>query len=734
MRVQSICRVCHNACPILVDVDTNGRPTHVTGDPASESHHGFTCVKGRAIPEIENSPTRLLRSLKRTSNGSHVSLTAEHAMDEIAEQLQAIIDQHGPRSVAIYAGTKLTQNPAAYPMSEAFMDAIGSRMRFTANTIDQPGKAIAKGLHGSWMAPPQGHDAPECVLFIGVNGLVTFSGMPTGDPGRFVKSVHDRGGSIIVIDPRQTQLARRAAIHLQIRAGEDAAVLAGLLRVIITENLHDAAFVADNVDGFNELRHTIEPFTPDVVAARADIEASALVAAARLFARARRGYALAGTGTNTGTGHGTLCEYLVLALDTVCGHYLRAGERVRNPGTLIAPMQAKAQASPPSKAYGFGKPLRVRGLQNTLAGLQTAALPEEILMPGEGQVRALIVLGGNPVAAWPDQLMTIEAMKSLDLLVTLDVELSQTSKLAHYVIAPTMSLEVPGFTQLAEMLPYSANGAGGFADAAGQYTPIVATRPDGSDLIEEWEFFYGIAQRLSLPLRMKAPFSFIPGSPGPVEIDMVHKPTTEHLLDLLTAGSRVPLDELRRNPGNSRYPDATAVVASKDDGWEGRLHVGNAELMADLVALAMQPHTCAEDAFEFRVLSRRLMHVLNSSHNIAATNRGRSHNVAFCHPDDLLRLGIADGDLVEITSARSTIVAVAGCDSGLRPGDISIAHAFGGGPDGDADVRTTGSPTNRLLSVSDCYDRYSGQPLMSNIPARLRRLDDDAYDYSSIQS
>jgi anaerobic selenocysteine-containing dehydrogenase len=211
--VQSICRVCHNACPILVDLDANGRPRRVTGDPDSQSHHGFTCVKGRAIPEIENSPARLLGSLKRSDDGTRASIDVEQALDEIADRLRVIMAEHGPRSVAIYAGTKLTQSPAAYPLSEALMDAIGSRMRFTANTIDQPGKAIAKGLHGSWMAPAQAHDEPECVLFVGVNGLVSFSGMPTGDPGRFVKSIHARGGSIIVIDPRQTQLARRAQTH-----------------------------------------------------------------------------------------------------------------------------------------------------------------------------------------------------------------------------------------------------------------------------------------------------------------------------------------------------------------------------------------------------------------------------------------------------------------------------------------------------------------------------------------
>jgi anaerobic selenocysteine-containing dehydrogenase len=503
-------------------------------------------------------------------------------------------------------------------------------------------------------------------------------------------------------------------------------VLAGLLRVILHEELFDHEFIAENVNGLEALRVAVEPFTPEMVAARADITADDLVRAARLFASARRAYALAGTGPNMGTGRGTLCEYLVLALDTVCGHYLRAGETVRNPGTLIAEMKPKAQAAPPMKAYGYGKPMRIRGLQNTLAGLQTAALAEEILLPGEGQVRALIVLGGNPVAAWPDQATTIAAMRDLDLLVTLDVEMSQTAQLAHYVIAPTMSLEVPGMTQTAEMLLYYGNGSGGFTDAAGQYTPVVATRPAGSDLIEEWEFFYGLAQRLRLPLRLKTPYSFIPGSPGPTDLDMANPPTSDELLDILAAGSRVPLDDLRARPGNNRYP-ASVIVAPKDPGWEGRLDVGNAELMADLLAVAAEP-IIVPLADEFRLLSRRLQHVLNSSHNIAATNRGRGHNVAYFNPTDLDRLGIADGDSIEIATDRSTIVAVAGTDSGLRPGDVSMAHAFGGRPEHDDQLGAIGSSTSRLLTTDARCDSYSGQPLMSNIAVRVRRLQPQPVD------
>jgi len=720
---QSLCRICSNACPIVVDLE-HGRPVKVTGDPDSPTHHGYLCVKGRSLPAIENATTRLLHSMKRGANFTHTPIDADQALDEVAAKLTRILAEHGPRSVAIYAGTKLTQNAIGYPMSEAFFDAIGSPMRFTANTIDKPGKAISHGLHGYWMAPPQAFDDPEVILFVGCNGLVSYSGMRTGDPGGFLKSVAARGGNIIVVDPRSTQLAKRATVHLQARAGEDVAVLAGMIRVILTEGLHDVAFVADNVDGIEALRAAVEPFTPAYVGERADIAPGDLIRAARMFAAARRGYAVGGTGPNMGNAHGTLVEYLILVLDTICGHYLRAGEVVRNPGTLIPTVSAKAQAAPPIEAFGFGEQLRVRGLRNTLAGLQSAALPEEILIPGEGQVKALIVLGGNPVAAFPDQIRTIAAMKALDLLVTLDVEMSQTARLAHYVIAPTMSLEVPGFTQLSDMLLFYGNASAGFADAAAQYTSAVASRPAGSDLIEEWEFFYGVAARMGLQLHMKAGASFMPTSPPPVALDMVNKPTTDDLLEIMAGNSRVPLSEVKAYPSMTLFPDPAVVVEPKDPGWLGRLNVGDAHMMNDVAEIATSGDVAAPiaEGFHYRLLSRRLMHVLNSSHNITATNRGRSHNLAYLHPDDLAELGLEEHDIVEIVSAQASIPAVVGADRGMRRGDVSMAHAFGGEPDCDADVREIGSSTGRLLSIDVVYDRYSGQPLMSNIPVNIRPM------------
>jgi anaerobic selenocysteine-containing dehydrogenase len=303
---------------------------------------------------------------------------------------------------------------------------------------------------------------------------------------------------LVVIDPRRTETARRATLHLQPRPGEDAAIVASLLHVILAEGLHDAAFCEENASGLLALRAAVAPFTPEMVASRADVPAAQLREAARVFARAGRGVATAGTGPNM-SGNGTLFEYLLLCLNTLCGRWLREGERVANPGTVVPPFPAVAQAMGPWPAWGFGEKLRVRGFTNTAAGMPTTALADEILLEGDGRVRALINLGGNPVAAWPDQQKTLAAMKKLDLLVQIDIKMSATAKLAHYVIAPKHSLEMAGITLNQDYLALYGVGFG-YPEAYGQYTPALTDAPEGSDLLEEWEFFYELAKRMELPL------------------------------------------------------------------------------------------------------------------------------------------------------------------------------------------------------------------------------------------
>ncbi len=721
-RVPTICRVCTHNCPIILDIE-DGRAVHVVGDKENPVYDGYTCIKGRSYPELQHSPDRLLHSLHR-SGDRFEPIPSPVLMDEVAAQLQAIIAEHGPRSVALYAGTNMKMHPANFPVALAFMDRIGSPMRFTPNTIDQPGKSTAQGLLGQWMAPPQAFSDPGVALLIGINPFVTYNGIPDGHPGKYFRRAMDAGMKLIVIDPRRSDVAKRATLHLQPKAGHDIAILASMIRVILAEGLHDAAFLDGNVDGLEALRGAVAPFEPSIVAANADLEVEQIVEAARMFATAGRGYAVGGTGPNMSAARGTLFEYLVLVLDTICGHWLREGELVRNPGVLIPGVSAKAQAKPPKPAYGYGEKLRVRGLTDSLAGLSTAALPDEILEPGDGQVRALIVLGGNPALAWPDQIKTVEALRSLDLLVVIDNRMTATAKLAHYVVAPKTTLEMPGMTLNREMIRWYATGWGGTTDAYAQYTPALLEPPAGSDVIEDWELFWGLHERMGLPpLQLGGGlFAGVKFEPTP----LVEKPSSEELMALLTVGSRIPLETVKQHRHGALFPDPDYRVEPKEAGWDGRLDVANDDMVADLADVADRLRASdgreEDPAFPYRLLCRRMMHVYNSAYNEAATHRGRPFNPAFLHSTDLDALGVSPGELVMIRSQRAAVVAIAERDDDLRPGTVSIAHCYGGGEASD-DVRAVGTSTSRLLFVDQEFDRYTGQPLMSNIAVAIAAHD-----------
>jgi anaerobic selenocysteine-containing dehydrogenase len=720
-----LCRVCNKGCPMIAEVH-EGRLAVLRGNKDNELFQGYTCVKGRAMPSFINGPGRLLHSQRRSAHGFEPIAVAT-AMDEIAARLAQIRDEHGPRSIATYYGTQLQNFPAG-PLIKAFAGAIGSDMNFGASSLDKPGRTIAWAMLGKWQAPPMGFSAPGAVMMIGINPLVNgLGGIPSGHPAHWLGERLGAGMELIVMDPRRSDIAKRATIFLQPRPGHDIPILAAMLNVILTEGLHDVRFTSENVRNLDALHAAVRAFDPREVAVRSGLDPADLERAARVFAAAGRGYAVAGTGPHM-AGQGTLLEYLALCLDTVCGHWMRAGEVVQNGGVFSKPIAPRAQADDPKAAYGFGARSRVRGLGMSAAGMPSATLAEEILIDGPGRVRGLISCGGNPLAAFPDHEQTARALERLDLLVQVDPFMSQTAELADYVIAPKMTPEMIGITIKIESSPkLYATGYGYPADYAQYSEPIVDPPPD-AEVIEDWELFYGLAQRMHLDLR-------VTNQAGKsVPLDMTRPPHPDELVALLLAGSRVPLEEIKAHPGGAFFPaHPPVVVAEKQDGWAGRLDVGNHEMLADLAVRAQSDAIAAGhgDPYPFRLLCRRMAHVVNSSYNSRVAGGHPGPNPAFMNSADLAAVGLVKGQEIEIESVHGTIVALADVDDGMRVGSVSMSFGFGAARDADQlQVHLVGSSVARLLSTRDYFDPYSGQPRMSSVPIRIRPatrpLDPDA--------
>ena len=411
---------------------------------------------------------------------------------------------------------------------------------------------------------------------------------------------------------------------------------------------------------------------------------------------------------------GTLTEYLILVLNSLCGRWLRVGEPITNPGVFLPQPDGRAQAEPrPAQAWGYGEQLRVRGLGENVSGLSAAALAEEILEEGDGQVRALISFGGNPMAAWPDQLRTVDAMRKLELNLTLDIKMSATAKVCDYVIAPKLSLEVPSTTQPNENVQFYGVSTG-YPAAYGQYSPKLVDPPAGAEVIEEWEFFYGLAQRMGLQLTVNGQ-----------AIDMVNKPTSDELLYVLAAGGRIPLDEVKRYPHGHIFADDAIVVRPKEEDWPHRLDIGHSEMMQELVEVAGELVTrhagyAPEEDFSHRLISRRLDDVYNSSgRDIPSLNRNYNYNPAFMNPVDLEALALEPGDVVRISSARASILGIVEPAEDVKAGTISMAHAWGDAPENDNQLHFIGSNTGRLTDTTVQFDHRTGMPLMSAIPVNI---------------
>lgn len=721
----AICRLCPAFCPIAVTLE-NGRAIEVTGDTEAPLYGGYSCPKGRALPEQHASPTRLMHSLKRSAEG-FARIASDDAMTEVAERIQRIVAEHGPRAVALYIGTNSLPYPASAQLASAWLRALGSRMLFTSNTIDQPGKQIATALHGAWHAGGQAFASAESWLVVGQNPLISKSGaLPMQNPGRQLTEALARGLKLIVIDPRRTETARRAHVHLQPRPGEDPALLAAMLHAIFAEQLADEAFLREDTVGAESLRAAVAEFTPEAAAARADVPASEIVRAARAFASARRGGGAAGTGPAFAT-RGNLTEYLTLCLITVCGFWPRAGDPASRLNVLLPPYEPKAQPYAPYPALGGGEKLRVRGLENCAAGLPTAALPEEILLEGEGRVRALICLGGNPMMAFPDQRKTAAALEKLELLVTFDPELSATSRLAHYVIAPKLTLETPGMSQSAEALKYFGANVG-YAAPFAQYAPALVAPPAGSELIEDWEFFYGMAQRMGLALTIVGFYGWGAHLESPLvvtKLDMQQAPSTDALYEIFTRGSRIPLAEVKRHPHGRVFDEVRGTVAAREPSCSARLELAAPEMLRELVEVAREDWRArhASASHPFRLIPRRSNFFVNSSGRaLPSLTRGKPWNPAHAHPDDLAALGVASGDVVRIRSRHDEALAVIEADDTLRRGVIAMTHAFGANPDEREDPRAVGTPLGRLLRLDDEYDPISGIPRMGALPVAIERV------------
>ncbi|MEN0135984.1 MAG: molybdopterin-dependent oxidoreductase [Rhodococcus sp. (in: high G+C Gram-positive bacteria)] len=694
-RRTSYCRLCASSCGVLLDVE-DGRIARVLGDAHHPVSGGYTCPKGRRGGDLVHGPDRLTTSMRRTAAGAHEPVPVAGAVTEIAARLRTIVDRHGPDAVALFMGTQ--QNFAALtpPMARAWFRGTGSHKLFSTMTIDQSAKWVVAERMGTYLGGRQRFEDADVWLLAGTNPVVSGNG-GDGDgavvqnPSVTLRAARERGLRLIVVDPRRTETAALADIHLAPRPGTDAVLFAGLLHVVLTERLHDADFCRRYVADVPALTAAVSGVTPAVVQRICGVPAGDVVAAARVFAGGARGMATTGTGLCMGP-HSNLAEHLVATLNVVCGRYLREGERADDRAVLTRHQPARVEVAPPTRAYEHGFRSRIGGVRAIRGELPSGILADEILEPGPDRVRALIVSGGNPAAALPDRGKALRALRSLDLLVCVDPRMSDTARLADYVIAPTTMYERADHTAIME--PF-------FPRPFAQFTPAVVPPPPG--VVDDWRFFLDLAAASGQPVKFAGRI-----------LDPAAPPTSEQLLAMTAERGRVPFADLVAAPHGHLAGDSGAVVGpAGEEGAGHRLMLMPGDVRGELRAALTG--TAVTEQFPLLLTVRRIREAVNSTGTRVPGLVPGGTNPASLHPDDLAALDIADGQAVTVRSASGHLRATARADGTLARGTVSMTHCFG-----SVDPReNVGVNVNALTGTDDGVQSINAMPTMTAVPVAV---------------
>lgn len=701
--VRSVCRYCAGACGVIATLDDSDRMVALRGDREHPLTAGFVCSKGLQSVEAMNGEQRIVRPLKRMPDGSFVEIALETALDEIAAKLRHILDEDGPDAIGLFKGTQTWKNPTAHQMMTAWLQSLGSSRMFSTLTIDQSAKQVTMGRMGYWDAGRPKLEQCDVMMIIGGNPQVSLAIVNfLHDPVKRIKKARERGTRFIAIDPRRSELAQQSALHLQPKPGEDASIIAGLIRIILSEGWHDQAFCDRYVEGLGRLREMVEPFTPEYVARRADIAAEDLRAVASLFAReSRTGIAVSGTGLSMGP-HSNVADHLAECLNAICGRYLREGNRILNPGVQNKRREYRAQVVPPNRTWETG-PKTSGGHGQIFGELMSGVLADEMLLQGPGRLRALIVNGGNPAVALPDQKRAVAGMQALDLLVAVEPYMTATAQLCHYILPPKLQFErtdtavTPHYEQMFDV-PFV------------QYVPAIVAPPAGADVADDWYVYWALAKRLGYALTLSG-----------VELDMQRAPTTEDLLAILLKDSQIPFNDIKGLTTGAVIDTGEEFVKPALPGADARLMVMPDDVAGELQQVIDEYAGDGAGDYPFRLVVRRLRGVMNSL-GIGMSGSKRLHpvNNLFIHPEDLAALGLGNGDAVRVETETGSLQGLAQADDTLRRGVVAMSHCWGGLPtDADSLYRQVGVSTNLLVRTDRNVEAVNAMPQLTSLPVRL---------------
>jgi anaerobic selenocysteine-containing dehydrogenase len=648
-----------------------------------------------------------------------------------------VIEAGGKDAVAAYIG-----NPAAHSLAfllygKVLLKAIGTKNIFSASTVDQYPKQAASALmfgSGTTIAIPD-LDRTDYLLCLGANPLASNGSLMTAPDARGrLRAIRARGGRIVVVDPRRSRTAAEADTHLAIRPGTDALLLMALLHVVFAEGVQTLGDAQAHVDGLDEVRALAADFPPEAVAEACGLDAAAIRTVARDFAAAPSAVAYGRIGTTT-QAFGATASWLIDVLNVVTGNLDR-------PGGAMFPLPSAGLPNTkgePGRGRGakFGRwTSRVRGLGEVFGELPVACLAEEIDTPGEGQVRALVTVAGNPVVSTPNSDRLDAALNELDFMVSMDIYVNETTRHADVILPSPSPLEKAHFDVVFQ----------GFAIRNyTNYSPPVLERSEG--LLDEWETvlrLVGVVTGQGPDADVAAIDEFVARAAIGREVADAHSPWhgrdvdaalaelaprvgTSRLVDLMlrTGPYELTLADLEAKPHGidlgPLQPRLPAVLRTPS----GKVELAPPALVADVARLHDTLAGAASAADGLVLIGRRDLRSNNSwMHNLPLLVRGPARCTLHVHPDDAARLALVDGGPATITSRVGTVQAPVEITPDIRPGVVSLPHGWGHDRDGTdmAVARAHAGVNSNVLTDEDVVEPLTGTAVLNGIPVDVRAV------------
>jgi len=740
------CPLCEASCGLEITLRPAQRGgeevVRIRGDRDDVFSKGYICPKGSTLKQLHEDPDRLRRPLVKR-DGEFVEVTWDEAFAEIEARLLPVLEEHGREAAAVYIGNPNAHNLAGMLYGRPVLRALGTPNVFSASTVDQRPKEISSALMfgGGLNVPVPDVDRTDHLLMLGANPFASNGSLATAPdwPGRLERLV-ERGGTLVVVDPRRSRTAEMASEWVPIRPGADAYLLMAMAQVLISEDLVDLGTSTDLVTGLDELVELAAPFTPEAVAHATGLEADHIRRLARDLAAADTACVYGRIGTTTAE-FGTLTSWLVDVLNVLTGNLDRPG------GAMFTTPASGGSNTRGKPRYGREVKLhrrrsRVRELPETFGELPAVVMAEEMDTPGQGQIRALVTIAGNPVLSTPNSGRLDAALAQLDCMVSVDIYVNETTRHAD-VILPAPSALQKGHYDLA-LLQLALRNTANYSE------PVLPLEEDQPD---EWE----VLARLALVLQGAGATAdpalvddlmitaLVQAAVGD-DTSAVHGRDVDEILGLLaprTGPERIldlqlrtgpygegfgadpeglSLDKLLENPHGVDFgalkPRLPDVLRTPD----GMIALAPEILVADVARLWDGLDGRREHPFV--LIGRRDLRSNNSwMHNVSVLVKGKPRCTAHLNPEDAARLGVADGQEVVVRSRVGEVRIPAEVTDAIRTGVVSIPHGWGHDVDGvQMDVaRANAGVNSNLLADETLFDPISGNAVLNGIPVTIER-------------